>query len=373
MQSDLNLLYEDEARRIDLVNGKYDENIEKLENLSETKRAYMRNQAKEALELSEQAIAEAGNYQSMSSADGRNQWIFDYTDAGENAAEDMENILKKAAEKYGGYGVITSREAGTGSINANFEAVNDLEAQAALIEEILNEMAEKGLSDIFSENYNELYDILEEKRSAIQSHADAQEQYNRLCGDTAESLSEEAEAERKAADSADRLSDSTDGVTGSFDEERIAISDLNDFREQLLTDYKELYELLGKVQNGETLTYEEIQKLIAVYPALLEHISLTSDGCVIEKNAVGDLNAALDDSVEVQINAEREKTLAAIDGAKERITLYQKEAEALARLMAAHGGGTAEERSRMDSLAADISEEDAYLNDLYAQLKKAIR
>lgn len=371
VQSELNLLYEDEARRIDLVNGKYDDNIEKLENLSQTKLAYMRNQAKEALELSEQALTEAANYQTMSSADGRKQWIFDYIGAGENATEDMENILKKAAEKYGGYGVITSREAGTGSINANFEAVKDLEEQAALIEEILNEMAETGLSDIFSENYNQLYDILEEKRSAMQSHADAQEQYNRLCGDTAESLLEEAEAEKKAASAADQLSAMTDGVTESINAEKISIDDLIASNDALVATYQELYELLGKVQSGEALTYEEIQKLIGIYPALAEHISLTSDGYVIEKNVIDDLNAALDDSVEAQIDAEREKTLAAIEGAKDRIKIYQKERESLEMYMASKGGGTAEEREQAKALSAKISDESSFLDVLYDELKKS--
>lgn len=375
IQEELNGLYEDEAAQIDLVNGKYEENIERLEALSETKLAYLRAQAAENVKDSEEAVRIATGLIANGMSKYNDAWTFDYkADKGEAVSDGtlaMREILEDVAKKYGIGEISTTRDGNGGTITVDFSGIEDfdLQTQSDVINDIITQMSELGLEDEFYKNYTALYELWESKTDVIQTNIDAQEQYNRLCGDTAESLSEEAESEKKAASAAEKLSGSTDGVTESFNEERISIDDLIASNDELVATYQELYELLGKVQSGEALTYEEIQKLIGIYPALAEHISLTSDGYVIEKNVIDDLNAALDDSVEAQIDAEREKTLAAVHGARERIALYQKEAEALQMYMASKGGGTAEEQERARALSAAISDESDYIDELYAQLK----
>ncbi len=66
---------------------------------------------------------------------------------------------------------------------------------------------------------------------------------------------------------------------------------------------------------------------------------------------------------QIAFDAERKKTLAAIDGARERIKIYQREAEAIAKT------GASADQKRLAELAAAIGEEEKYIDSLAAKLK----
>lgn len=145
--------------------------------------------------------------------------------------------------------------------------------------------------------------------------------------------------------------------------QKVSLDELAKSTESIIKSAEGLYAILEKVKNGEALTYDEIQRLIAVYPDLAGNISITADGYTVEKSAIDGLNAALNDSIQTQLDAEREKTLAAIDGARERIKIYQREAEAIAKT------GASADQKRLAELAAAIGEEEKYIDSLAAKLK----
>ncbi|MCM1335837.1 MAG: phage tail tape measure protein, partial [Bacteroides sp.] len=249
--------------------------------------------------------------------------------------------------------------------------INDQKEQWAFFAERGVDISELTINVETSNYLNEMAALREAKAEAERIVADYENEFSEYM----RGISEDHEA---SAGSVDRLTDSLDKEILSVEElakaieaERTAADELSAANDKLLSDYEELYALLGKVRSGEALTYEEIQKLIAVYPELMKHITLTADGYAVEKSAVDALNAALDDSVGTQIDAEREKTLAAIEGARERIKIYQREAEALAKTIAMTGGGTDEERERYKLYSSAIAEESDYLDGLYAQLNKS--
>lgn len=109
------------------------------------------------------------------------------------------------------------------------------------------------------------------------------------------------------------------------------IDDLSKSANALVTEYSTLYDTLKELQSGEAVSYEKIQALVKIYPELSKYIKVTADGYTVETGALGDLNNALDDSVKAQIEAEKGKTQAAIQGSKDRIKLYLNEMETYAK------------------------------------------
>ncbi|MBQ7835091.1 MAG: phage tail tape measure protein, partial [Ruminiclostridium sp.] len=338
VQEQLNALYEDEARNIDLVNGKYDENLEKLQALSESKRGYMTAMAKEAFDKSTEAVLQASNWQTMSANDNNSQWRFNYENAGENATRDMENILKNTAKNHGispddyAYGVTTSAIAETGEILVNFDNIKDINEQIEILEEVLQGMRDKNLTDEFSDNYIKLYELLEQKQNAVQANLEAEEYYNSLLGEITNSTAEETAAVNENTQAIRNQVVAAESAINAKAQQKTAIDELNNSTKSIISEYEKLSSVVSVVNNGEAITYEQLQLLLGIYPELADNISVTTEGYVIEASALDSLNIALMDGVNAQLEAEREKTEAAIEGAETRIRLYQREAAAYAQV-----------------------------------------
>ena len=169
---------------------------------------------------------------------------------------------------------------------------------------------------------------------------------------TAEASAAVDEATQKAAELSEELA--------RAEERTKTLNDLADATKNLVSEYSTLTEAYQKLQNGEALNFQQMQALISVYPELAKHIQVTADGYTIEVDALAGLNNALLDGANAQIEAENAKTRAAIEGARERIRLYQKEAEAAG--MYEHDG------QKVLAIGHKISEEAAYIEQLEAQL-----
>ena len=169
---------------------------------------------------------------------------------------------------------------------------------------------------------------------------------------TAEASAAVDEATQKAAELSEELA--------RAEERTKMLNDLADATKNLVSEYSTLTEAYQKLQNGEALNYQQMQALISVYPDLAKHIEVTAEGYSIEVEALAGLNNALMDGANAQIEAENAKTRAAIEGARERIKLYEKEAEAAG--MYEHDG------QKVLAIGRKISEEAAYIEQLEAQL-----
>ena len=366
VQEQLNALYEDEARNIDLVNGKYDENLEKLQVLSDSKRGYMTAMAKEALDKSEEAMLQASNWQTMSFSDANSQWRFNYEGVGENAVRDMENILKNAAKNHGisdddyAHGVTTSSLAGTGDILANFDNIKNIDEQIQLLEEILEGMRDKNLTDEFSENYIKLYELLEQKQNAVHANLEAEEYYNSLLNEITKSTVDETAATNENTSAIWNQVNAANAAAYAKAENKTTIDELNNSTKAIISEYEKLGSIVSVVNSGDAITYDQLQMLLGIYPELADNVSVTTEGYIIEASALDSLNNALMDGVNAQLEAEREKTQAAIDGAETRIQLYQREAVAFAQV---------NDSKKVKEISAAITAEQEYINELKKKLK----
>jgi uncharacterized protein YukE len=86
---------------------------------------------------------------------------------------------------------------------------------------------------------------------------------------------------------------------------------------------------LDKMKNGTTLTYDEVNFLVSMYPELYKSIIRTADGYSIQAGALEQLNAAARRSQAIQLETEIAKTETAIAEAEKRIKMYEREAATL--------------------------------------------
>lgn len=86
---------------------------------------------------------------------------------------------------------------------------------------------------------------------------------------------------------------------------------------------------LDKMKNGTTLTYDEVNFLVSMYPELYKSIIRTADGYSIQAGALEQLDAAARKSQAIQLETEIAKTETAIAEAEKRIKMYEREAATL--------------------------------------------
>ncbi len=253
------------------------------------------------------------------------------------------------------------------------DAVKEIYQQIEEAEKQLQNRAEKHSEAMNSFNpldWNhgaETSSFLNDQQATRDLIADYERQIDELAGkmsglyeEAADSAENFSGAANKAAESAEGLSYKINTAGLSAEEMQKSLDDLSKSSSDLVSEYGKLFESLDKLQNGESLSYAQVQALIAVYPELAKHIQVTANGYTVEADALTGLNDALLDGANAQVEAENEKTRAAIEGAKERIRLYQKEAEAAA--MYEH------DNEKVRAIGRKIGEEQDYIDQLEANL-----
>lgn len=116
-----------------------------------------------------------------------------------------------------------------------------------------------------------------------------------------------------ATDELDGLSNSISGTT--------AVSD------ELVSEIKELNQILYNLAQGESLTAEEMYNLIKKYPQLQDQIKKTADGYTIEKSAIEAVRTEKLNQVNSSMSAEKSNTDTTVANIKARCVAYGIEIE----------------------------------------------
>lgn len=319
LQETLNGLYGEEKTQIDLVNGSYEENIRLLEAENEAAKQRAINQIQSDLEEAEKKQSEATTLQAISIdfdaskiTDEVNNW---YKDIQDKISDDGFNLVELTG--FGDDSTLTF----SGNIDQVIENLDNLEkailssGKASTDLKDMFDAVHDG-KDRFVEMKNATEDIREEL-VAVETGTNAVSDAENALGDSAAKASVDLEALAAAMEETDKNPD-------VIKERSNAVNDL-------VKNYGSLYDTMKDLQNGDAISYEKMQALVKIYPELANHIVVTADGYKIETGALGDLNTALGDSVLSQVEAEKAKTQAAIQGSKDRIKLFLKEMETYAK------------------------------------------
>lgn len=319
LQETLNGLYGEEKTQIDLVNGSYEENIRLLEAENEAAKQRAINQIQSDLEEAEKKQSEATSLQAITIdfdankiTDEVNEW---YKSIQDELSDDGISLVDLV-----GFGE-NSQLVFSGSIDQVIENLDNLEKALLSSGKAGTEL--KGMFDAVHDGKEKFVEMrnatesIREELSDVETGANAVSDAEDNLGSSAQAASVDLEALAKAMEETDKSPD--------------VIKERSDAVNGLVKEYGSLYDSLKDIQNGDAISYEKMQALLKVYPELAEHIVITADGYKIETSAIGGLNTALGDSVTTQIEAEKAKTQAAIQGSKDRIKLYYKEMETYAR------------------------------------------
>lgn len=344
IQDELVSQYGDLAGGIDIVNGKYDEQIQKLKELTQEERNLAEASAREAYLTAQQAQKEYSLefYAIANDPDAKENldWMrdnlkthnryHDWTDydiwdnptkynsrligSYEEIAKDMQAYYSYLHEKYGS-------DAKNSAIDAAYNRWQEAVKKAEEYKEAENNyghiLGENALSDAKSgksldeEHYQALIKLYPELKDKIEETTDGYIV-------EAEALEELEKKQKAATNATNENAEANKNAAGAAQNQAVSV-------ENLINKYGDLYKVLENVKNGGAMNFEQMQNLITLYPELANKIELTADGYIIEADALTDLETALDNTVDAQIEAERERTQAAIDGARTRMAIYSSE------------------------------------------------
>lgn len=331
LQETLNGLYDEEKTKLDLVNGSYEENIEALKKLNEEEKTRAKAEIELAMREADKAISDVGSHQVSLK--------FDWKGANAEFEQEFNELFKKFEER--GAAALVGN---TGGDNRNVLISGNFYNQLSVLKEMKKVMEQSGATNgDYAETYIQICDEVDKLNKLLDGTNSLIDSLFELDKQTEKVSATATDAGEVAADETVQLEEQQDAVKSLIDE------------------YGGLYDALKTLQKGGALSYEQMQELIKIYPELADKIHLTGDGYIAEQNALGMLENALDSSVAAQIEAEREKTAAAIEGARDRIAVLQTEASALASM----GKMTGDESRR---IGGEISEQMSKINSLEQKL-----
>lgn len=345
LQKTLNDLYGDEKTGIDLVNGSYEDNIKLIEEKNELEKQRRLNQLDADIAEANRKIADATGYQAFTIdfnandiTDKVNEWYSKYKDE-----------MSKAMDKNG-YNINIVELLGFGE-NASLQFSGSIEEMIDALEQLEQSIMDSGeaggsLKDMFDAVHDRKGELITMRDSA----ASLEEQRRILT----EGVQETAETFEATADATDAYAAAMENLRKTQEDLRQQNTELDETAKALIDEYGSLYDKLKDLEKGGTLNYEQMKKLIELYPELKSRIALTADGYTLETDALGDLRNALDDSVTATIEAEREKTNAVIQGAKDRIRVRYAEMSELAQK--GEYGEAAKVKSEIDKAWKEVSD-----------------
>ena len=351
LQEKLNDLYGDEKSGIDLLNGSYEDQIELLDRLSDVEKARRLNQIDQDLTNAYDARDSVAGYQNFE--------LY----VNKNAVGGVNEFYKKYSEiiRDNGQAAVTAWEEGddfilslSGSIDETIDMLTELENSL---------LATGEASGKYADQFNDVHDRkaqLEEIRDGISALEQQRDILTNGIENNTESLYENTQA---ADDNSRALFDAVNAANNELAanaSQKNSADELTESMKKVISEYEGMSEAINKVTNNEALTYDQINELIRLYPEIADKISATADGYIVEAEAAEMLNQMLYDGANAQIEAENEKTRAAIEGARARIIMYEREAATLAQ---------AGESEKVKALSRSISEERAYMEEMQAKLK----
>ena len=304
LQDELISQYGEQANGIDLVNGKYTEQSDLLDDIIKKNKDLAEINTKAALDKAKAAENEGTSVS--------NDFWKSFTDWNEtDIANQAQQWAFRNLKTVNGWGSAlgTSNQVKKIQFNGSYEErYNDLQALYDYLTKDLGQDATNSLVSSIVEQMNEVSKSAQELKKLE------------------DAVNGVAEAEEAAADGADKASGSTTEAGLNYEKTRERIDELKKSSSDLVSEYGKLYDSLDKLKSGESLNYEQMQDLIAIYPNLAKYVRTTADGYSVEIDAIDDLNDAVADSARERIEKEREVT-------KELIEEQKKQMEAYARNM----------------------------------------
>lgn len=311
LQQELINQYGDQASGIDLVNGKYEEQAGLLEKLIDKNHELAKATADEAL-----AEAEAAEKQASSVDAGSMLFNVDNTEIAQWAARNLSSF-------DAGWSMLGSTAGKTGiSLSGSYEE------RAADWEKFYNYLtADRGLTkdNDLVKQVREQWEKMLDNADSLKSLKDAVENLDKAQEDMKDTTNSVSDAENKATESTSYLTEKTNEAAEAEKSLKEITDDLNDSTKDIIDQYGSLYDSLKNLENGGALNYDQMMKLIEIYPELADKISLTAGGYTLETEALNDLGMALDDNVAATVEAEKAKTQAVIEETKKRIEAAKEE------------------------------------------------
>ena len=361
LQSEIAGIIGDEADRIDLANGKYEEQLNILKDITEEKKTQSIEDIKSALKLAKDDLDKGIKAPGAFDFAGRSQEA--------NAYSQMANL-----EILGDYDkqkeIISNKKFVTGYLN-------DMSPDKALssLKEWQKELNNyKGDTKDVADALSFVTDAISQYENKMNSVKELQKQLNetteeaglkqKTAGDyykeNAINAAENAKYTYANAQAYDTTSknlktydDVINDVTATQADYNEALLDANITEEQsaeikkklanldtdratALKNYQsEISTLNGDIQTmneGGTLTAEQVMSLIELYPQLSGHIQKTADGYKIETTALEEVRNANIEKSSAIYNAQVQDTLNVLQETANRLGIYQSEVAAIQSL-----------------------------------------
>lgn len=402
IQNNLNKAYGDEANSIDLVNGKYDEQIEKLENLSKKK-------AQDYIAENSGNIKEDKKYlEKIISGNNTTDMIRYDTNLNDKEAEkqykEAEKIYKKYFEKYNALSLGYDYYKGTTGLRLNLEGTReDIQTQLSSLFAELNEDYTdnppefiQGLKDVITETLNmDDFDTtkIEDAKNNVKTYTEAEVLANtktrNLYNESVEAVEayNNALSEGKGIDKAKqnlddikaKVSEAVKGYEGYdtvFNDIFNAIQKTDSKIAEKTSNVKDTVanaeEIVTKALNNEIMSLSEAKAILAQYSLNLESVTsgeinkLVTEGKVsnntAQQIALFALKKKLANGTTITTDGDI-KNLIALAGVSSKViqmmytldTMKKKIASGLGE--AGTAGGKAYLESKAKALEADIKKE----------------
>ena len=140
----------------------------------------------------------------------------------------------------------------------------------------------------------------------------------------------------KVDEISDSISDSISRIKpDAFDTLNKSLDDLDKKSKDTVSSVKELNQILYDQSQGTKLTSEQAYKLITQYPQLASALEKTTDGYVINEEAIEDVRLALIEQEKTNAQAQLNMTKDTLDAVKDRVKAYGIELEAITNIQSA--------------------------------------
>lgn len=356
LQKTLNDLYGDEKTGIDLVNGKYEEQLGLLEQISEKEKAHLLNELEKSNQEAQKLISSLENqftniefkYDVNSRADDEFAKALNEILSEQNSlVNTITGDKQQQIEMFGENGII------------NFSSTGDITTQIDTLEKLEDAILATGEANgRFADTFEQIGERLKVLKEAKTRGDEIKEAYDKATN----SITSTNEAGAMATDTFNLLANAFEAATP--EELSKKTDELTKSASSLISEYSSLYETLDKLKKGEALNYEQMQALIEVYPDLAKYVQVTADGYSVEIDALDDLNNALDDNLQKRIEHEKQATYETLRGWEERKKIIEREIATSAQA-AAHDPMA---RAAYDAAMSNLKAANSEIADLYAKL-----
>ena len=396
IQNDLKDSFGDEAEGIDLINGKYDETLAKLNELTLAKLKQNEVFLREAYD---DAKEEAGN----AINGGQIQFRVDY----DNTKGELKRIIGEMQKEFSDVFKVST-------INGNdffhLDTTNIKEAEKVWTS-LMSKMQDADI-DKTNSTYQKVMETFQNATTASENLSKAQDDlYNNL----AQSAVKTAMAEASCVDLKNATEEEIKSIQNFVKELKITDPVLADYTQKLLeasnqdfstftkanaealrvyntaitetktamssamTDVEMLDSAITTLTNNQTLSGDTINQLISKYSELQDSLTKTDKGYTLSKEALIALRQSKVDEANTTAQTQKNNVTNTINGVKARLTAYKQEVSAiktLAQAQQALAGAKAkstelasEEKSLLEDRTNNIANGRGWLNSATDTLK----